>query len=234
MLDLRRDNASHNAIRENRKESGDFSNEMTVEQAHTLATKMKYHGSQLTSEQRRAILMRTFAWHLKDNGLRSPQYYAEKSQCLSVAEAAWPGAIGYVKADRLKRGYIEPEDLIARLHRLKPSDNFELHKYRYPPIDIEKSPLDEEAITISTPEPDWLLHHSSFQLTKATVDGDCLPSYGDNESEILEQSYSCLYNLVLRSTVLVCLAEPQSWGYDAMTRPSFKAPFIISVFKLDK
>jgi hypothetical protein len=72
--------------------------------------------------------------HLRLIGLRSPQYYGDKSQCLSVAETAWPGAVTYLEAEKLKRGYIEPKDLIERLRKLKPSDNFELRKFRHPLI----------------------------------------------------------------------------------------------------
>lgn len=52
--------------------------------------------------------------HLKLIDLRTPQYYDDKSQCLSVSETAWSGAAAYLDVEKLKRGYIDPEDLIER------------------------------------------------------------------------------------------------------------------------
>ncbi|KAF2176106.1 hypothetical protein K469DRAFT_682765 [Zopfia rhizophila CBS 207.26] len=139
------------------EEAEEPSEEMTAAQAHALAIELDYDGSRLIPEQRRGIFMRTFAMHLKDFGLRSPQYYEDKSQCLSVAETAWPGAVGYLKAEKLKRGYIEPDDLIERLRKLKPSDNFELRKYRHPLMSWKSpTPLEEEGFEILPPDPDWL------------------------------------------------------------------------------
>ena len=128
-----------------------------VEQAEALGKQFNYDGSVLTVEQRQALLKKMFALHLKDNGQRSPQYYADKSQCLSVAETAWPGIVGYLKADRLKRGFIEPEELIERLGKLKPSDNFELRKFRHPRMEWKSpTPLEEEALEIEPSWPVWL------------------------------------------------------------------------------
>lgn len=76
--------------------------------------------------------------------LRSPQYYEGKLQWLSVSETAWPGAVAMLKAEKLKQGYVEPEDLIARLRMLKSSDNFELRKFCHPPMSW-KSPTPLEA-----------------------------------------------------------------------------------------
>lgn len=156
-FDLERDDTSDTALFEIRDGVKESCEEMTAEQVKLLGIQFDYDGSYLTPEQRKAILMRYFAMHLKDNGLRSPRYYEDKSQCLSIAETAWPGAVGYVKADRLKRGYIEPEDLIERLRKLKPSDNFELRKHGHAPMEWEKSPVYEKAYTIDIPQPDWLL-----------------------------------------------------------------------------
>ena len=143
-----------------REEVKGSSEEITAEQAQSLAVELDYDGSRLTPEQRRSIFMRTYAWHLKDNGLRSPQYYEDKSQCLSVSETAWPGAVAYVKADRLKRGYIEPVDLIERLRKWKPSDNFELRKYRHPEMSFEKSPIHGElAFNFCPHSPQWRADH---------------------------------------------------------------------------
>jgi hypothetical protein len=82
-------------IREETKEPS----EMTEEQERALGIKLDYDGSH--------------------NGLRSPQYYEDKSQCLSVAETAWPGVVGYLKADRLKRGYIEPKELTTQIEAVR-------------------------------------------------------------------------------------------------------------------
>ncbi|KAL8972165.1 MAG: hypothetical protein Q9197_002911 [Variospora fuerteventurae] len=155
MLDHERDDASESEIR---KEVTDSSEEILVEQARALGVQFDYDGSVLTPEQRRALFKKYFAMHLELFGLRSPRYYEHKSQCISVAETAWPGAVGYVKAMKLKQGYIEPEDLIQRLRKLKPSDNFEPRKYRHPFMSWKSpTPLREKAYTISFPEPDWVL-----------------------------------------------------------------------------
>lgn len=131
--------------------------EIIKEQERALGTKLDYDGSKLTLKQRQAIFLRSFAFHLKDNGLRSPRYYEDKSQCLSISETAWPGAVGYLKADRLKKSYIEPEDLIQRLRKLKPSDNFELRNYRHPPMSFAKSPmLGEAGVNFHPSQPQWL------------------------------------------------------------------------------
>ena len=143
------------ALCEEAKESGD---EILVEQAEALGIQFDYDGSVLTSEQRRALFKKYWAMHCEIFELRSPQYYEGKSQCLSVSETAWPGAVAMLKAEKLKQGYVEPEDLIARLCRLKPSDNFELRKYRHPPMSWKSpTPLEEEGFERLPPDPDWLL-----------------------------------------------------------------------------
>ena len=87
--------------------------------------------------------------------LRSPQYYEGESQCLSVSETAWPEAVAMLKAEKLKQGYVEPEDLVARLCMLKPS---EFCKFRYPLMSWKSlTPLEEEGFERFPPDPDWLL-----------------------------------------------------------------------------
>ena len=143
------------ALCEDGKESGD---EALVQQAEALGIQFDYDGSLLTSEQRRALFEKYWAMHCEIFELRSPQYYEGKSQCLSVSETAWPGAVAMLKAEKLRRGYIEPEDLIARLSMLKPSDNFELRKFRHPPMSWKSpTPLEEEGFEKLPPDPDWLL-----------------------------------------------------------------------------
>lgn len=90
-----------------------------------------------------ALFMKTFAWILKDQGLWSPQYYEDKSQCVSFADIR-PAEKGIIKAHRLKAGFIEPADLIKRLQQLKPSENFELREYKHPGISWVKPPLYHE------------------------------------------------------------------------------------------
>lgn len=136
------------------KESGD---EILVEQAQALGKKFDYDGSVLTPEQRRAVFEKYWAMHCETFELRSPQYYEGKSQCLSVSETAWPGAVAMLKAQKLKQGYVEPEDLIARLRMLKPSDNFELRKFRHPPMSWKSpTPLEEEGLETGPSCPHWL------------------------------------------------------------------------------
>ena len=138
--------------------------EMTKEEREALGEQVDYDGSRLTAEQRRAVFKSYWPTHLKFLGLRSPQYYGDKSQCLSVSETAWPGITSFLEADRLKRGYIEPKDLIERLRKLKPSDNFELRKFRHPRMSWKSpTPLQEEGFEIFPPDPEWLMN----QLYKA-------------------------------------------------------------------
>jgi hypothetical protein len=150
-------------IREEAKKPSD--GEMTkekilVEQAMVLGEEFDYDGSVLTLEQRQAVSKKYFAMHCATYEIRSPQHYEGKSQCLSVSETAWPGAVAMLKAEKLKRGYIEPEDLIERLSNLKPSDNFELRKFRHPFMSWKSlTPLQEEGFEIPPPKPDWLIKH---------------------------------------------------------------------------
>jgi hypothetical protein len=59
--------------------------EILVKQAMALGERFDYDGSVLTPEQRQAVFKEKFTYWLKDFGLRSPQYYEGKSQCLSIA-----------------------------------------------------------------------------------------------------------------------------------------------------
>lgn len=143
-------------IREEAKKPNE--GEMTKEEIEALGKQFDYDGSRLTSEQRRALFKSYWAMHLKMLGLRSPQYYGDKSQCLSVSETAWPGTVTYLEAEKLKRSYIEPKDLIERLHKLKPSDNFELRKFRHPRMEWKSpTPLQEEGLEIGPSWPEWVM-----------------------------------------------------------------------------
>ena len=132
--------------------------EILVKQADVLGERFDYDASVLTSEQRAAVFKKYWAIHLNLIGLKSPRHYKGISPCVSVPENTWPGVVAYLKADKIKRGYIEPEDLMERLRQLKPSNNFELCTY-YHPQSASESPtsLDEEGFEISAPDPDWFL-----------------------------------------------------------------------------
>ncbi|KAH8800866.1 hypothetical protein F5884DRAFT_757705 [Xylogone sp. PMI_703] len=154
-------------IREEAKNSSEEIKELSeeeilVDQAEALGKEFDYDPSVLTPEQRQAVFKKYFAMHCETYGIRPPQYYEGKSQCLSVSETAWPGAVAMLKAEKLKRGYIEPEDLIERLSKLKPSNNFELRKFRHPFMSWESlTPLEEEGFEMPPPLPDWLIKHCS-------------------------------------------------------------------------
>ena len=140
-----------------REEAKDSGNEILVAQAEALGVQFDYDGSVLTPEQRQALFKKYWLMHCEIFELRSPQYYEGKSQCLSVSETAWPGAIAMLKAQKLKQGYVEPEDLIARLRMLKPSGNFQLRKFSHPPMSWESpTPLEEEGFESGPRWPDWL------------------------------------------------------------------------------
>ncbi|KAI4206068.1 MAG: hypothetical protein LQ346_001311 [Caloplaca aetnensis] len=109
----------------------------------------------LTLEERHALYMHAFALNLADEGLRSPDYYRDSSPCISFHEDAWPAWKGIFKAKVLKLGYLDPEDLIERLNKLKPTDNFALRKYRHRQIKWDKSPIPQSPGAVSPPEPDW-------------------------------------------------------------------------------
>lgn len=131
---------------------------MTKEEIEALGEELDYDGSRLTPEQKRALFKSYWAMHLKMLDLRSPQYYGDKSKCLSVSETAWPGTVTYLEAEKLKRGYIEPEDLIERLHKLKPSDNFELREFCHSRMEWKSpTPLQEESAEIGPTWPEWVM-----------------------------------------------------------------------------
>ncbi|KAL9118126.1 MAG: hypothetical protein Q9187_005331 [Circinaria calcarea] len=109
----------------------------------------------MTAEERHALYMKVFARTLQDDGLRSPEYYRDKSQCISFQENASPVEVALYKAQILRRGYIEPEKLIERLEKLKPSDNFTLRKYPHRVMYWDKSPIPESPDLVKPPEADW-------------------------------------------------------------------------------
>ncbi|MCJ1245703.1 hypothetical protein MMC30_002907 [Trapelia coarctata] len=145
----------HEEVKESSEEMTE--EEMTEEEREALGEQFDYDGSRLAPEQRKALFKSYFAMHLAAFDLRSPQYYQDKSQCLSVSESAWPGQISMLKAEYLRKGYIKPEELIERLRKLNPSDNFELRKFRHPPMSWKSpTPLVEEGFEQLPRDPDWL------------------------------------------------------------------------------
>ncbi|WEW54639.1 hypothetical protein PRK78_000059 [Emydomyces testavorans] len=159
MLDQEHDVVSDTTVCGIHEERKETSEEMTIDQARALGEKFDYDGLKFTPEQRRSIYKLFFSICLKVMDLRSPQhykYFEERSQPLSISEALWPGEVALQKAEALKRTYIEPEDLIKRLRKLKPSDNFELRKHHHPHIEWVNPRRREKAYTIPTPRPDWL------------------------------------------------------------------------------
>ncbi|MCJ1242375.1 hypothetical protein MMC14_010383 [Varicellaria rhodocarpa] len=111
----------------------------------------------MAPEERQVVFIRLFANFLKSEDLRSPRYYIDKSQCLSFHENASPAEMARLKASSLKRGYIEPEELIKRLSKLKESDDFTLPKYRHRRMEWDKSPIREQIGVVQPPDADWFL-----------------------------------------------------------------------------
>ena len=164
--------------------------EILLEQAMALGKQYDYDASVLTEEQRRAVFKKYWALHLKLMGLRSPQHYGHKSRCFSVSETAWPGAVTYLEAEMLKRGHIEPDDLIERLRKLKPSDNFELRKFRHPRMQWERSPINDKAgVYLHTHSPDWraLPRYELSTLIRSRISNTRRKAFQQAEREVYEQ-----------------------------------------------
>lgn len=104
---------------------------------------MEEETMEMTPEQAHALYMKAFTAILNATGLRSPQYYEDKSQCTSFADVK-PVDRACIKAANLKSGYIEPTGLIERLQKLKPSENFVLREYDHPYMSWIRSPLCNE------------------------------------------------------------------------------------------
>ena len=186
-------------IHEEREKSSD---EILVEEAEALGKQFGPNGSVLAPEQRKALYKHYLSMHLKDYGLQSPQYYPyfeELSEPLSVEECMWPGAVGYEKANRLKRGYIDPHDLTTKLNKLKPSNNFELRKPTWPRIEWTKSPVYECSYTKDPHEPD-MFYHQRWTLTCHENIRHLRRSKEDLEAEIKEPWDEAMRNLDLPPT----------------------------------
>lgn len=112
----------------------------------------------MTPSQSHALFLKTFTALLRATSLRSPEYYEDKSQCISFADVM-PAEKASVKASFLKSGYIEPKDLIERLRKLKPSENFELREYDHPYMTWAKSPYGykENPWEVIEEPPLWIL-----------------------------------------------------------------------------
>ncbi|MCJ1249583.1 hypothetical protein MMC30_006809 [Trapelia coarctata] len=113
-----------------------------------------------TPAERHALFMTGFRNILQHEGLRSPAYYHDKSQYVSFQDCS-PAERGIIKAERLKWGYIEPEDLAKRLRQLKPSKNFTLRKFRHPHMSWDKSPTPKTPPIKDFPAPDWVYYQDS-------------------------------------------------------------------------
>lgn len=116
------------------------------------------HIRNMTPGQSHALFLKTFTAILRATGLRSPEYYEDKSQCISFADIE-PVDKACVKASHLKAGYIEPKDLIERLQKLKPSMNFKLREYDPPYMTWAKSPFGwkETPVELAESPPQWIL-----------------------------------------------------------------------------
>lgn len=64
--------------------------------------------------------------------------------------------MGIIKAERLKYGYVDPEELIKPLRQLKPSHNFSLRRYHHPPMLWNKSPVHETPRIHDVPVALWV------------------------------------------------------------------------------
>lgn len=112
-----------------------------VKQTETLNDQFNYDDSRLTLKQRRVLFKKYWVMYLKIIDLRSSQYYDDKPQCSSVSKIAWSEAAIYLDIEKLKLDYIESENLIKRLYKLKSSNNFESRKFCYFRISWRSSTL---------------------------------------------------------------------------------------------
>lgn len=117
----------------------------------------------LTSGEKRAIYLTCFAATLKDDGLRSPAYYRDKSPFMSF-ENAPPAVMGILKATRLRKSYIEAEDLIERLHQLETSESCAPRYYRHPGVSWDMSPAYYTPNVMRPGMPNWC-HHKLHDIS---------------------------------------------------------------------
>lgn len=108
-----------------------------------------------TSAKRHALFMTAFRITLKDEGLRSPSHYHDKSQCISFQDCS-PAEIGIIKGERLSWGYVDPKELAKRLRQLKTSNNFSLRKFRPPQMTWNKSPVPDTPRMPDLPTAYWV------------------------------------------------------------------------------
>ena len=124
-----------------------------VTSVHDESNTLDHDGEMLA--KRHEEFMRAFRNVLRYEGLRSPSYYQDKSQCISFQDCP-PGEMGTIKAQRLSWGYVDPEDLVKRLRQLKPSHKFTLRKFQHPYMPWDKTPTPSTPALVTFPEPDWL------------------------------------------------------------------------------
>ena len=85
----------------------------------------------LTAEEKRTIYLNSYAANLKDEGMRSPAYYRGRSPFMSF-DSPIPAVMGILKATRVRKSYIEAEDLIRRLRELESCNGYAPRYYDHP------------------------------------------------------------------------------------------------------
>ena len=116
-----------------------------------------------TPAERHKLFMTGFRNILLDEGLRSPSYYHDKSQCISFQDFS-PAEMGIIKAERLAWGYVDPKDLTKRLRQLQPSHNLSLRKFRPPGMKWDKFPIPGTPLIEDIPEADWFFDQANVIL----------------------------------------------------------------------
>jgi hypothetical protein len=94
LLELPKNTMDESIFRSPRSQPEDMAKSPPFETAY----EVEENTEDMTPEQRQTRFMRAFAGNLKTEGLRSPQYYKDKSQCLSLANCS-PAEMGYLKAN---------------------------------------------------------------------------------------------------------------------------------------
>lgn len=160
-----------------------FSQERMIKEGISQTSKIKsieddvvYNASRITNKERQRMIMECLDQWSTDPDLRLPGYYydnldgSSKSndcirECLSIAEDIWPVEAALQQVQKLKKAYIDPEDLAERLRKLKPSDNFELCEYPYNDrISWSITPLQFEGIELGEIPGDFGLEASPPSL----------------------------------------------------------------------
>lgn len=178
------------------KKKKDRLNLMTQDERDALGLQVDYNGSHLTPEQRRALIKSYLSYHLEHLGLRSPQHYWASSPCPSVTESTWPGVVSMIKVDHLKKGYLDPDDLVIQLRKLKPSENYEFRNFCHPFMSWNSpTPLEEEGFEQLPPDPDWF-------FSQIYGIGDVAKRAGTRTTEPYTQAAKAHWQTILSGVVL--------------------------------